>query len=110
MDSRKLNRGQTSISTPDGQFRIWLNRPTAAGKIICSCGFALKEKLPFVDAIDTLGYVMTDEVRQIDQDYSTLILYCIQPPNEVVERLIEDLPILMEQYLVPNRNEFMDTI
>lgn len=99
MTTVQSNRGYASISTPDGKFRIWLNRPTASGKIICSCGFALKGKLPFVDAIDTLSYVQVDEVRQIDQDYSTFILYCVQSPNGVFERLIEDIPELMERYL-----------
>ena len=99
MTTAQSNRGYASISTPDGKFRIWLNRPT-----ICSCGFALKRKLPFVDTISALGYVQADEVRQIDQDYSTLILYCVQSPDGVFERLIEDIPELMEQYLVGHDN------
>ena len=101
MDNNVSNsRGFASISTPDGQYRIWLSKPTASGRIVCSCGFALKRKLPFVDAIGTLGYVYADEVRQIDEDYSTLILHAVQAPNGVFERLIEDLSELMEQYLV----------
>ena len=104
MTTGQLNRGYASISTPDGKFRIWLNRPTASGKIICSCGFALKQKLPFVDAISALGYVQADEVQQIDQDYSTLILYCVQSSNGVFERLIEDIPELMEQYLISHED------
>lgn len=100
MDSRKLNRGQASISTPDGQFRIWVSRPTNAGRMICTCGFALKEHLPLVDAIDALDYLQVDEVRQIDEDLSNLIIYCKEKPTECMERLVEVLPELMEQYLV----------
>ena len=100
METASAARGYASISTPDGSYRIWLNRPTSAGRIICTCGFALKAHLPFVDAISSLGYVQADEVRQIDQDYSTLILSCVQAPSGVFERLIEDMPELMEQYLV----------
>lgn len=100
MTTGKTDRGYVAISTPDGKFRMWLNKPTASGKIICSCGFSLKQKLPFVDAISTLGYVQADEVRLIDEDYSTLILICVQSSDGVLERLIEDIPELMEQYLV----------
>lgn len=100
MTTGKTDRGYASISTPDGKFRMWLNKPTASGKIICSCGFSLKQKLPFVDAINTLGYVQADKVRLIDEDYSTLILICVQSSDGVFERLIEDIPELMEQYLV----------
>lgn len=81
---------------------MWLNRPTVSGRIVCSCGFALKERLPFVNAINELGYVQVDEVRQIDQDYSTLILYSVHAFNEVFEQLIEDIPKLMEQYFIYN--------
>lgn len=104
MTTGQSNRGYASISTPDGRFRMWLNRPTASGKIICSCGFALKQKLPFVDAINKLGYVQADEVREIDMDYSTLILCCVQSPNGVFERLIEDIPELMDQYLISHED------
>lgn len=104
MTTEQPNRGYASISTPDGKFRLWLNRPTSAGKIICSCGFALKQKLPFVDAIDALGYVRVDEVRQIDGDYSTLALHCVQSPKGVFERLLDDIPELMEQCLAEHED------
>lgn len=100
MATRQPNRGYASISTPDGKFRMWVNRPTASGCIVCSCGFSLKQKLSFADAITALGYVRVDEVREIDQDYSTLILCCVHSSNGVFEQLIEDIPELMEQYLV----------
>ena len=48
------NKGFSSISTPDGKFRMWIPRPTVSGRVICNCGFALKSHLPFVDAIDAL--------------------------------------------------------
>ena len=44
--------------------------------------------------------MQADEVRLIDEDYSTLILTCVQSSDGVFERLIEDIPELMEQYLV----------
>lgn len=93
-------RGYASISTPDGTWHIWLSRPTKSGEIICSCGFSLQSKMPFVDAISNLGYVSADEVQIIDRDYSVIILRCIQAPEGVYEKLMDDIPELMEQYLV----------
>lgn len=97
-------RGFASISTPDGRFRIWVPRPTNSGRMTCNVGFPLKEHLDFVDAIDGLEYLQVDEVRQIDKDLSTMVLWCKQSPTACMERLLEDLPELMEQYLV-NRTE-----
>lgn len=94
------NKNFASISTLDGQFRMWIPRPTASGKVICNCGFALKNHLPFVDAIDALDYLQVDEVRQIDQDLSSLIITILDTPHECMLKMIEDLPGLMEQYLV----------
>ena len=83
------NKGFSSISTPDGQFRMWIPRPTASGRVICNCGFALKSHLPFVVA-----------VRQIDQDFSILAISFLNAPHECMLKMIEDIPELMEQYLV----------
>ena len=69
------NKGFSSISTPDGQFRMWIPRPTASGKAICNCGFALKSHLPFVDAVDALDYLQVDEVRQIDRTLVSLLFH-----------------------------------
>lgn len=95
-------RNYASISTPEGMYHIWLSRPTKNGEIICSCGFSLQYKMPFLDAISNLGYVSADEVQIIDQDYSVIILQCVQAPEGVYERLLDDIPELMEKYLVKN--------
>lgn len=94
------NKGFSSISTPDGQFRMWIPRPTASGRVICNCGFALKSHLPFVDAVDALDYLQVDEVRQIDQDFSILAISFLNASHECMLKMIEDIPELMEQYLV----------
>lgn len=94
------NKVFSSISTPDGKFRMWIPRPTASGRVICNCGFALKSHLPFVDAIDALDYLQVDEVRQIDQDLSSLTISLLDAPHECMLKMIEDIPELMEQYLV----------
>lgn len=93
-------RNYASISTPEGMYHIWLSRPTKNGEIICSCGFSLQHKMPFVDAISNLGYVFADEVQIIDQDYSVIILKCVQATEGVYEKLMDDIPELMEKYLV----------
>lgn len=94
------NKVFSSISTPDGKFRMWIPRPTASGRVICNCGFALKSHLSFVDAIDALDYLQVDEVRQIDQDLSSLTISLLDAPHECMLKMIEDIPELMEQYLV----------
>ena len=94
------NKGFSSISTPDGKFRMWIPRPTVSGRVICNCGFALKSHLPFVDAIDALDYLQVDEVRQIDQDLSSLTISLLDAPHECMLKMIEDIPELMDQYLV----------
>lgn len=94
------NRNFSSISTPDGKFRMWIPRLSASGKVACSCSFALKSHLPFVDAIDALDYLQVDEVIQIDQDLSYLVISCLEAPHECIMKMIEDIPELMEQYLV----------
>lgn len=97
-------RGYASISTPDGKFRMWIPRPTSAGTATCSCGFPLKSHLPFVDAIDRLDYLQVDEAKEIDQDFSYLTVSCLGRPGECLMRMVEDLPELMEKYLVDKNN------
>lgn len=93
-------KGFASVSTPDGRYRIWLPRPTSSGRLVCSCSFALKKRLPLVDAIDALPYIQVEEIRDIDEDYSTFIITCKETPyHACMERLIEDLPKLMEEHL-----------
>lgn len=100
MDNVSGERGYASISTPDGKFRIWVPRPTSAGRMNCTCGFALKKHLPFVDAMDALDYIQVEEVRQIDEDFSYMVISCLEKPHECMLKLIDDFPSLMEQYLV----------
>lgn len=74
MKTTEINdRGFASISTPDGRFRMWVPRPTAGGKITCSCGFALGEYLPFTDAVDALAYVRVEEIRHIDEGFGYMV-------------------------------------
>ena len=84
-------RGFATISTPDGRHRIWLHRPTPEGSIHASCNFALAGHYDFVDAVDTLGYVSVD--------YSSMNISCLMNPAECMERLMEDLPKVMEEWL-----------
>mgnify|MGYP001778394204 CR=1 FL=1 len=96
-------RGFATVSTPDGNFRIWLPRPTKSGTMRCSCSFALKQKLPMVDAIDALPYIQIEEVNEIDEDYSTFVLTCLHKPySECLERLMDDLPDIMNKHLSDN--------
>lgn len=69
----------------------------------CACSFGLKNKLPMVDAIDALPYIQIEEVNEIDEDYSTFILTCLNKPySECLERLMDDLPDIMNKHLSDN--------
>ncbi len=92
-------RGYASISTNDGQYRIWIPRPDKAGVMCCNCGFGLRSYLPFVDAIDQLDYVHVEEVKQLDKDFSAIVVQCDGDRNGCLERLMEDIPRLMEEHL-----------
>ena len=92
-------RGYASISTNDGRYRIWIPRPNGAGVMHCNCGFGLRSHLPFVDAIDRLDYVHVEAVRQLDEDFSTIVLQCDGEHKGCLERLMEDIPALMEEHL-----------
>lgn len=92
-------RGYVSISTNDGHNRIWIPRPNKAGVMHCNCGFGLRGHMPFVDAIDKLDYVHVEEVRQLDEDFSCIILVCDGDHKGCLARLMEDIPTLMEAHL-----------
>lgn len=87
----------TIISSPDDKFKVWIQRPMC-GKTVCTCGFSLKGRMAFVDAIDKLPYISVEESNSIDEYMSHIILRVEDNKNAV--RLIEDLPELMEQYLI----------
>lgn len=93
------SRGFATISTADGRLRIWVQRPTKAGRIYASCNFPLAGHWDFVDSIDTLGYVCVDGGTTYDNDYSSLQLTCLKKPAECLERLMVDLPKVMEEWL-----------
>lgn len=98
---RKENRGFASISTDDGRYRIWIPRPTTAGTMYCTCGFGLRGHMPFVDAIDRLPYLQVQEVNQIDEDFSAIVIRCTETPYRTcMERMLDDLPRLMDEELV----------
>ena len=44
------SRGFATISTADGRLRIWVQRPTKAGRIYASCNFPLAGHWDFVDS------------------------------------------------------------
>lgn len=96
MEKQKL-QPFTVISSPDDRFKIWVQRPMPNGRIVCTCSFSLKERMAFVDAIDKLSYVLVEEINNIDEDMSHIMLRIEYDKSTV--RLIEDLPELMEQYL-----------
>ncbi len=97
--TERQQRGFATIYTPDGRQRIWLHRPTPEGSIHASCNFALAGHYDFVDAVDTLGYVRVEQATTYDKDYSSLTLTCLLAPEGCLERLMEDLPEKMEEYL-----------
>lgn len=96
MEQQKL-QPFTVISSPDDKFKIWVQRPMSNGRIVCTCGFSLKRRMAFVDAIDKLLYVSVEETKNIDEDMSHIMLHV--ESNKSTVRLIEDLPELMEQHL-----------
>lgn len=96
MEKEKL-QPFTIISSPGDKFKIWIQRPIL-GRIVCTCGFSLKGRMPFVDALDKLGYVTVEETNNIDEDMSHIILRAEY--NKYAVRLIEDMPELIEQYLI----------
>lgn len=96
MENEKL-QPFTIISSPEDKFKIWIQRPIF-GRIVCTCGFSLKGRMPFVGALDKLGYVTVEETNNIDEDMSHIILRTEYNKNAV--RLIEDMPGLIDQYLI----------
>lgn len=92
-------RGFAHIASPDGQYNIWIPRPTPTGILVLTCGFALSGRMDFVDAIDRLPYIRVDRAQTVDNDLSHLHLTCLQAPGGCMEQLLTDLPELMEQHL-----------
>jgi hypothetical protein len=97
MEKQKL-QPFTIISSPDDKFKVWIRRPVSDGRIVCTCGFSLEGRMAFVDAINKLPYTSVETSNNIDEDMSHIILRVEDNKNAV--RLIEDLPELMEQYLI----------
>ena len=52
-----------------------------------------------MDAVDTLGYVSVYSALTYDNDYSSMNISCLMNPAECMERLMEDLPKVMEEWL-----------
>lgn len=61
--------------------------------------------MAFVDSIDALDYIRVDRVITYDEDISALQLTLLQDPKDCLERLMEDLPKLMEEHLATKRRE-----
>lgn len=95
----KQPRDFAVISSPDGRHQMRLSRPQPDGAIFSSCNFALAGHYDFVDAVDTLGYVSVYSALTYDEDYSSMIMSCLMNPGECMERLLVDLPKVMEEWL-----------
>lgn len=100
METNNLQQREFAvISSPDGKHQMRLNLPLPDGRIFASCSFALAGHWDFVDSIDTLGYVRVDSASTYDADYSSMQMTCLMEPGECMERLMEDLPKVMEEWL-----------
>lgn len=100
MDTSNLQqRGFAVISSPDGSHQMRLSRPLPDGRIFATCSFALAGHWDFVDSIDTLGYVRVIQGATYDADFSSMQMNCLLEPGECMERLMEDLPKVMEEWL-----------
>lgn len=99
METKKL-LPFTVITSPDDIFKIWIQQPNYTGRIVCTCGFSLQKRMSFVDAINQLGYISVESVSIVDENMSHLELR--MDKNGYLHRLIEDLPELMDKYLISN--------
>ena len=97
--NNQQERGFAVITSPDGSHQMRLSRPLPDGRIYATCSFALAGHWDFVDAVDTLGYVTVIEGTTYDPDYSCLMMNCVRAPEVCLERLMVDLPELMEEWL-----------
>ena len=97
--TERQQRGFAVISSPDGRHQMRLSRPLPDGRIFATCSFAVAGHWDFVDSIDTLGYVCVNGASTYDTDYSSMQMTCIMEPGECMERLMVDLPKVMEEWL-----------
>ena len=97
--TERQQRGFAVISSPDGRHQMRLSRPLPDGRFFATCSFAVAGHWDFVDSIDTLGYVCVNGASTYDTDYSSMQMTCIMEPGECMERLMVDLPKVMEEWL-----------
>ena len=55
--------------------------------------------MKFVDALDKLAYVTVDQATTFNDSYSRLVMVHTGEGKSCLEKLMEDLPAIMEEYL-----------
>ena len=96
---RSKSKRSATITAPDGKkFHPYL--PISRGGIAyLSCSFGLDSRMNFVDGVDALEYVTVNQVTTYDEDYAVLRLQYDSDHKGCLERLMEDIPPLMEAHL-----------
>ena len=97
---RKGQGGYISIFMPDESGAIALHYSKEEKCIKAFCSFPLSGNMGLVDSVDTLGYVRVESAETIEGvNAGRLKLACLKKPAECLERLMEDLPKVMEEWL-----------
>ena len=97
-NNETTQKNYATVSSKDGQRRIWIPRPGKDNTLCCTCSFGMKNHLPFADAIGRLGYARVEAVEQMDEELSAIRIRLTGGKGSL-PRLLEDLPELMEEYL-----------
>ncbi|HIY89444.1 MAG TPA: hypothetical protein H9824_12200 [Candidatus Bacteroides pullicola] len=96
----RIDRNNIFVSAPGRPDVILINRPHRRhGVIWLSCSFSLGNRMGMVDSIDTLGYVRVNRVSKCEYGGAWIEVSCLLGPMECMERLMVDLPELMEEWL-----------
>ena len=95
----RKERNHIFVSAPGSSDVILIYRPNKKGDLLLSCSFRLNKRMGMVDSIDTLGYVRVDRVNHIEEAGTMIEVSCLMDPMECMERLMVDLPKVMEEWL-----------
>lgn len=93
------HRNFASISTNDGQYRVWFSSPSDQGQQVITCSFSLVDKQTFLDSLNSLKYMHVDCVREIGANMSHIYLHTTIDRKECMLQLFEDLPSILEDSL-----------
>lgn len=96
---RSKSKRSATITAPDGKNFIRIFLYPAEGIAYLSCSFGLDSRMNFVDGVDALEYVTVNQVTTYDEDYAVLRLQYDSDHKGCLERLMEDIPTLMEAHL-----------